>query len=234
MTSLYRIPAAARGARRPQQHAVDRTLSQRRPAGGHVRDRAADRHGRAGVRLRPRRTAPPQSDHARLPYSNAFGVTYDSGDYAGSLDDVLTLADWDGFAARPESSGPRPAARHRPRRLRRIAKRRAAGARRGHGAARRRRRGRDRHPVGGPGPCDQLRPAHRRMAWRSDRQGAYRQPAIPIASRSAAAALGPLDAAAATTIHKAALGIIAKGRKLAAQQLEAAKPTSPSSTGASS
>ena len=35
------------GARRAEQHAVDRALSQRRPARDHVRDRAADRHGGA-------------------------------------------------------------------------------------------------------------------------------------------------------------------------------------------
>jgi carbon-monoxide dehydrogenase large subunit len=35
-----------------------------------------------------------------LPYANPLGMTYDSGDYEGVLDQALALADWDGFAAR--------------------------------------------------------------------------------------------------------------------------------------
>lgn len=35
-----------------------------------------------------------------MPYPNAVGMTYDSGEYAKSMDMVMELADWDGFAAR--------------------------------------------------------------------------------------------------------------------------------------
>jgi len=35
-----------------------------------------------------------------MPYPNAVGMTYDSGEYAKSMDMVMDLADWDGFAAR--------------------------------------------------------------------------------------------------------------------------------------
>ncbi|MGP0092904.1 MAG: xanthine dehydrogenase family protein molybdopterin-binding subunit [Xanthobacteraceae bacterium] len=36
----------------------------------------------------------------RLPYRNAMGLTYDSGDFAANMERVLALADWDGFPAR--------------------------------------------------------------------------------------------------------------------------------------
>ncbi len=38
------------------------------------------------------------------PHTNSFGVTYDSGDYLGTLDAVLKLADWDGYRARFDKS----------------------------------------------------------------------------------------------------------------------------------
>jgi carbon-monoxide dehydrogenase large subunit len=39
-----------------------------------------------------------------LPHTNAFGITYDSGDYAGTLEQVLKLADWEGYATREAAS----------------------------------------------------------------------------------------------------------------------------------
>jgi carbon-monoxide dehydrogenase large subunit len=36
----------------------------------------------------------------QMPYPNAVGMTYDSGEYAKSMDMVMELSDWDGFAAR--------------------------------------------------------------------------------------------------------------------------------------
>ena len=42
-----------------------------------------------------------------LPHRNAFGITYDSGDYPGTLDRVLTLADWDGYFERQKQSAAR-------------------------------------------------------------------------------------------------------------------------------
>lgn len=36
----------------------------------------------------------------KMPYLNAVGMTYDSGEYARSMDMAMELADWDGFAAR--------------------------------------------------------------------------------------------------------------------------------------
>ena len=42
-----------------------------------------------------------------LPHRNAFGITYDSGDYVGTLDQVLKLADWTGYGERREQSAAR-------------------------------------------------------------------------------------------------------------------------------
>ena len=35
-----------------------------------------------------------------MPYTNPFGIVYDSGDYPGAQDRVLALADWAGFETR--------------------------------------------------------------------------------------------------------------------------------------
>jgi len=39
-----------------------------------------------------------------LPYTNPFGMTYDSGLYGKVFDDAVSLADWNGFAARRAAS----------------------------------------------------------------------------------------------------------------------------------
>ncbi|WP_368040624.1 xanthine dehydrogenase family protein molybdopterin-binding subunit [Roseicella sp. DB1501] len=43
-------------------------------------------------------------DPALMPYTNAMGQTYDSGRFGQVMEQGLTLADWDGFAARAEAS----------------------------------------------------------------------------------------------------------------------------------
>jgi aerobic carbon-monoxide dehydrogenase large subunit len=40
----------------------------------------------------------------QMPYPNAVGMTYDSGEYAKSMDMVMELSDWDGFAARKKEA----------------------------------------------------------------------------------------------------------------------------------
>lgn len=40
----------------------------------------------------------------QMPYPNAVGMTYDSGEYAKSMDMAMELADWDGFAARKQEA----------------------------------------------------------------------------------------------------------------------------------
>jgi carbon-monoxide dehydrogenase large subunit len=59
-------------------------------------DLAARRHGFDRVELRRRNLVPA----AAMPYRNALGLCYDSGDYAAAQDRAVALADWAGFEAR--------------------------------------------------------------------------------------------------------------------------------------
>jgi len=59
-------------------------------------DVAARRHGFDRVELRRKNLVPPGA----MPYRNASGVLYDSGDYPAALERTLALADWEGFEAR--------------------------------------------------------------------------------------------------------------------------------------
>ena len=102
LSSVYRIPAidfgvqmlltnAAplgpyRGAGRPEAiYLLERLI-----------DKAARETGIDRVALRRRNLIPP----AAMPYKAATGQTYDSGEFEAVLDKALALADWDGFAAR--------------------------------------------------------------------------------------------------------------------------------------
>ena len=100
---LYRMPAAAhaqgvlsntvstapyRSAGRPEvMFVIERLI-----------DMAARAHGFDRVDLRRRNLI------RTTPHKNSFGVIYDSGDYAGTLDKVLKLADWKGYEARRRQS----------------------------------------------------------------------------------------------------------------------------------
>jgi len=101
-TSVYRVPAAAvrgravlsntsplgayRSAGRPQvMYVMERLI-----------DLAARRHGFDRVALRRRNLVPPDA----MPYTNPFGIVYDSGEYAAVQDRAVALADWVGFEAR--------------------------------------------------------------------------------------------------------------------------------------
>ena len=85
-------------------------------------DLAARQFGFDRVELRRRNLVP----EAAMPYTNPFGMIYDSGDYHRVMERVLELADWQGFPARraearraasaaasasPTTSTPRPARR---------------------------------------------------------------------------------------------------------------------------
>jgi carbon-monoxide dehydrogenase large subunit len=59
-------------------------------------DLAARRHGFDRVALRRQNLVPSSA----MPYRNAVGLLYDSGDYAAAQDRVVALADWKGFEAR--------------------------------------------------------------------------------------------------------------------------------------
>jgi aerobic carbon-monoxide dehydrogenase large subunit len=112
-TSVYRIPAAAvrgravlsnvsplgayRSAGRPQvMFVIERLI-----------DLAARRHGFDRVALRQRNLVP----SGAMPYTNPFGIVYDSGDYAAAQERALALADWAGFEARRDAA--RGRGRHR-------------------------------------------------------------------------------------------------------------------------
>jgi carbon-monoxide dehydrogenase large subunit len=59
-------------------------------------DLAARRHGFDRLELRRKNLVPP----AAMPYRNAVGTLYDSGDYPAALDRAAELADWKGFEQR--------------------------------------------------------------------------------------------------------------------------------------
>src|SRR5205814_1452560 len=63
-------------------------------------DTAAREMGIDQVELRRRNHIPPEA----MPYKAPNGTTYDSGDFTNLLNQALTLADWDGFAARKAES----------------------------------------------------------------------------------------------------------------------------------
>src|ERR671934_2436404 len=75
-----------------------------RPEGNYYMERlvdaAAAETGIDRVELRRRNHIPPEA----MPYKSPNGTTYDSGDFTNLLNQALTLADWDGFAARKAES----------------------------------------------------------------------------------------------------------------------------------
>jgi aerobic carbon-monoxide dehydrogenase large subunit len=103
MTSLYRLPAVAR-ARAVLSNTVCTApyRSAGRPETMFVIERLIDMAAReVGIdRVELRR----HNLIKTLPHRNTFGITYDSGDYVGTLDEVLKLADWEGYDARHRDS----------------------------------------------------------------------------------------------------------------------------------
>jgi carbon-monoxide dehydrogenase large subunit len=103
MTSVYRMPAVAR-ARAVLSNTVCTApyRSAGRPETMFVIERLIDMAARETgidrVELRRRNLI------TMLPHRNTFGITYDSGDYVGTLDRVLKLADWAGYAERQKQS----------------------------------------------------------------------------------------------------------------------------------
>src|SRR5262249_46342411 len=63
-------------------------------------DLAARRHGFDRVALRRRNLVAAGA----MPYTNPFGIVYDSGDYAAAQDRAVALADWAGFEARRQEA----------------------------------------------------------------------------------------------------------------------------------
>jgi aerobic carbon-monoxide dehydrogenase large subunit len=102
MTTIYRIPAAHfRGRAVVSNTSPTRPYrSAGRPEVMYVMERLIDlacrEHGFDRVEIRRRNLV----SSTEFPYTNAFGMTYDSGDYHHTLEWVLRMGDWDGFAAR--------------------------------------------------------------------------------------------------------------------------------------
>lgn len=90
------VPTAPyRGAGRPEvHHVIERML-----------DIAARRVGLDRVEIRRRNVVA----KSKLPYTNAMGVKFENGDFAGAMEQALKLADWSGAKARKRD------ARHRGR-----------------------------------------------------------------------------------------------------------------------
>ncbi len=109
ITGSYDIPAASLRARAVFTNTVPTQAyrSSGRPEVTYSIERlvelAADRLGIDPVELRRRNLIPPE----KMPYTNAVGMTYDSGTYEANLDSAIRLADWDGFAARREEAAAR-------------------------------------------------------------------------------------------------------------------------------
>ena len=101
-TSVYRLPVAA--VRGRAVHSNTSPLAAYRSAGRpqvmfvieRLIDLAARRHGFDRVALRRRNLVPPGA----MPFTNPFGIVYDSGDYPATQDRALALADWAGFESR--------------------------------------------------------------------------------------------------------------------------------------
>ncbi|VCU71497.1 Caffeine dehydrogenase subunit alpha [Pigmentiphaga humi] len=106
ISSVYDIPASSvlvtavltntvptspyRGAGRPEaMHVIERLLDIA------ARELRIDR-----VEIRRRNLI----RREQLPYRNPMGLTYDSGDFAGNLDQAIALADWHGFEERRRAS----------------------------------------------------------------------------------------------------------------------------------
>ncbi len=109
LTGLYDIPAAHVTVHGVFTHTapVDAYRGAGRPEAAYVIERLVDAAARAtGIdraELRRRNFIPPE----RLPGKTAFGMPYDSGEFAALMDRALAVADRDGFATRKQDSARR-------------------------------------------------------------------------------------------------------------------------------
>jgi carbon-monoxide dehydrogenase large subunit len=100
--TVYRIPAVSIRGRAVVTNTSPTTpyRSAGRPEIMFVMERlidlAARRHGFDRLEVRRRNLVPPSA----MPYRNAVGTLYDSGDYRAAFDRAVTLADWEGFEVR--------------------------------------------------------------------------------------------------------------------------------------
>ena len=103
---LYKIPAAhltIRGAF-TNTVPVEAYRGAGRPEAAYLIERLVDSCARelglAPDEIRRRNMIPPEA----MPYETALGESYDSGEFARVMDEGMTRADWQGFAARREKS----------------------------------------------------------------------------------------------------------------------------------
>jgi aerobic carbon-monoxide dehydrogenase large subunit len=102
MSSIYRVPAASFRARAVVSNTAPTRpyRSSGRPEVLYVMERlidlAAREHGFDRVELRRRNLV----TEAEMPYTNPFGMVYDSGAYHRVMEKALALGDWAGFPAR--------------------------------------------------------------------------------------------------------------------------------------
>ncbi len=100
--TVYRVPAVSIRGRAVVSNTSPTTpyRSAGRPEVMFVMERlidlAARRHGFDRLELRRKNLVPASA----MPYRNAVGTLYDSGDYRAALDRAVALADWAGFEAR--------------------------------------------------------------------------------------------------------------------------------------
>src|SRR5206468_1320385 len=106
MSSIYHVPAVHFRARAALTNTVPTRpyRSSGRPEVIFVMERLIDRAARQTgidrIELRRRNLVP----QAMMPYTNPFGIVYDSGHYHEVMERVLQLADWRGFPARREKA----------------------------------------------------------------------------------------------------------------------------------
>jgi len=105
-TGAYDIPLIDHEVRMLFTHTtpVDAYRGAGRPEAGYLMERLVSRAAGAlgvdPVALRRRNLVPP----AKLPYENAVGAVFDSGDFPALLERALALADWNGFAQRRQAA----------------------------------------------------------------------------------------------------------------------------------
>jgi carbon-monoxide dehydrogenase large subunit len=106
ITGSYDIPVASLHARAVFTNTVPTTTmrSSGRPEVNFALERLIDIAARAlgidRIELRRRNLVRPE----QMPYSNAVGTTYDSGDYERAMTEALRIADWAGAPARKEAA----------------------------------------------------------------------------------------------------------------------------------
>ena len=100
--TVYRVPAVSMRGRAVVTNTSPTTpyRSAGRPEIMFIMERlidlAARRHGFDRLELRRRNLVPASA----MPYRNAVGTLFDSGDYPAAMDRAIALADWEGFEAR--------------------------------------------------------------------------------------------------------------------------------------